>query len=128
METQKDCICFFLEIRKKDKVNVVGIITDGYRNLVEETNWKMKINIQLEGSTSQEIKSISNHLTHRYRFCIEFNHLKPGIYRAKAYDQDTGKLIAISNPLEIMDKEDKRQEIFWEKYMVILKERWDRKI
>ncbi len=100
-------------IRQKDTVNLIGIITDKYRNLVEEKNWKMKINIQLEGNNSKEIKDVSNYLTHRYRFCVDFKGLPAGIYRAKAYDQDTGKLIAVSNPLEIMGKNDKRQEIFW---------------
>ncbi len=100
-------------IKRKNKINLVGIITDKYRNIIEDKNWKMKINIHLEGKESKEIKNISSHLTHRYRFCIEFENLPPGLYRAKAYDQDTGKLITVSNPLEVMDRDDKRQEIFW---------------
>ncbi|MGB9642347.1 MAG: hypothetical protein ACP5JO_02665 [Candidatus Ratteibacteria bacterium] len=60
-----------------------------------------------------EIRDISNHLTTRYRFCIDFHNLLPGVYRAKAFDQDTGKLFAISNPVEIMDSRIEMEQIFW---------------
>ncbi|HOJ31149.1 MAG TPA: CehA/McbA family metallohydrolase [bacterium] len=100
-------------IREKETIDLVGIITDRYRNIVEDKNWKVKINILLEGSQKKEIKNISEHLTHRHRFCIDFHNLVPGIYRAKAFDQDTGKLLAISNPVEIMDASDNRDQIFW---------------
>ena len=100
-------------IKKRGKVSLVGIVTDKFRNIVSDRNWKMKIEIHLEGKQEKQINSISNHLTDRCRFCIDFENLKPGIYRAKAYDQDTGKLVAVSNPLEIMDEKDERDQIFW---------------
>ncbi len=100
-------------IKQREKIYLTGIITDKYRNIVEEKNWKTDISIILEGKENKEIKNISNNLVSRYKFLIEFNNLKPGIYRAKAYDNYTGKIIAQSNPMEIMDKNDEREEIFW---------------
>ncbi len=100
-------------IKKREKVRLVGIITDRFRNIVSDKNWKMKIEICLEGKQEKQIKDISNHFTDRHRFYIDFTGLKPGIYRAKAYDMDTGKLLAISNPVEIMDEKDERDQIFW---------------
>ncbi|HOK80398.1 MAG TPA: hypothetical protein PK303_06225 [bacterium] len=100
-------------IKQREIVNLVGIMTDRYRNIVNDTNWKTKINILLEGPQKKEIREISNHLTARYRFCIDFHNLLPGVYRAKAFDQDTGKLLAISNPVEIMNSKDEREQIFW---------------
>lgn len=100
-------------IKNKDSVGLVGLITDRFRNIVEDKNWKLKINIHLEGKQEKFITDISNHLTDRHRFCIDFHNLKPGIYRAKAYDQETGKLLAISNPCEIMEANDEREQIFW---------------
>lgn len=100
-------------IRKREKVELVGIITDRYRNIVEDRNWKTDIEIYLEGTQEKQIKSISNNLTDRYRFCIDFYGLAPGIYRAKAYDRNTGKLLATSNPLDIMKDNDERDQIFW---------------
>ncbi len=100
-------------IKERKEVFLTGIITDKYRNPVEEKNWKMKIRIEVEGEENKEIKNISNYLTHRYRFLIPFKNLKPGIYRAKAIDEETGKILAVSNPLKIIDKKSNKEEIFW---------------
>ncbi|MCM8821792.1 MAG: hypothetical protein NC831_03130 [Candidatus Omnitrophica bacterium] len=100
-----------IKIRKK--VELVGIITDKYRNIVDDKNWKMDIEIHIEGKKEKQIKNISHNLTDRYRFCIDFDNLEPGIYRAKAYDKNTGKLLATSNPVEIMKQDDEREQIFW---------------
>ncbi|MCM8759709.1 MAG: DUF3604 domain-containing protein, partial [Candidatus Omnitrophica bacterium] len=75
--------------------------------------WKFDIEIQLEGRQEKQVKSISNNLTDRYRFCVDFENLLPGIYRARAYEKNTGKLLATSNPLEIMEENDERDQIFW---------------
>lgn len=99
--------------KEKSKINLTGIITDKYRNIVEDKNWKLKVKILIEGNGKKEIKNISNYLTHRYRFSIPLEGLKPGVYRATAYDEDTGKILARSNPLQIIEKNSKKEEIFW---------------
>lgn len=100
-------------IKKTKSVKLVGVITDRFRNIVEDRNWQVKVDIHIEGPIQKQIKNISHNLTDRYRFTVEIDDLQPGIYRAMAYDQDTGKLVASSNALEIMQDNDEREQIFW---------------
>jgi len=98
--------------REGKKINVVGIITDKYRNPVKSALGR-KIRLRIEGRINKEIGNIKTYFTSHFRFEVPLSISQKGIYRIKAIDEDTGEIVAVSNPVEIMERKDKRSEIYW---------------
>ena len=98
---------------KGEEIKLTGIITDRYRNIVHRPP-KMKIKLTIEGTKKEATLDIKkNFFATPYRFLVPLGSLEPGIYRVKATDKDTGRVIAVSNPLEIVDSRSKKPNIYW---------------
>ncbi|MCK5594989.1 CehA/McbA family metallohydrolase [bacterium] len=98
--------------RKGEEIKLIGIITDKYRNLVRN-NLCVKFKLKIEGIAEKEIGDATGYFTARHKFVIPLPDLKAGLYRIKAIDEDTKKLIAVSNPLEIVEDGSEKPNIYW---------------
>jgi hypothetical protein len=104
----------FLSGRRKvgEEVFLTGLATDKYRNFVDK-HWKIDIFLQIESPGHKEVKEITGFLTRKYQFCLPLEGLKEGVHRVKAIERKTGKVVAVSNPIEILPKDSNALNIYW---------------
>jgi len=95
-----------------------GTFTDRFRN-VALGDPALRPSLVLECSdrdgnlTSVGELRLAGKLTRRSGFAVPLPHLTPGIYRVKAYTQDTHALLATSNPLAVTAEADPTPDIYW---------------
>jgi len=94
-------------------VRLTGLFTDRYRNLPARSPIPSDFELMLEGDGSRSLGSVAKRFTHWYRFQMPLSDLNPGVYRVSAVDRTHGKIIARSNPLQILDGDARESPVYW---------------
>lgn len=105
----------FLPGRRKLGARIIlhGVWTDRYRN-VPSAGTVPSARIFLIGPDGEsELSPTMGHFTDWYRFEMRLPDVKPGIYRVMAREQKSGRVLATSNPMEILPLGSKEKEVFW---------------
>jgi len=100
-------------VKQGESHRLGGLCTDRYRNVPSPGPIEGNIHLRLCGEKTYELGSAEGRFTRWYRFSVPLPSLPPGVYRAQAYDPQTGTVRAESNPMEILEPDDKRSEIYW---------------
>lgn len=91
-----------------------GTFTDHYRNSPPGGPLPAGIRLWLERGDEQiPLGTPEKRFVSRHRFALPLPDLPPGVYRAYAAKDETGDLLAASNPLEITSPGDHREEVYW---------------
>jgi len=98
--------------REGEEIELTGVFTDRYRNVCER-GVKMKVRLEVEGGTEREIIGAAGRFTAKHRFAVPLEGLRPGLYRVRAIEEDTGKVLAVSNPLQIVESDSEKPNIYW---------------
>ncbi|MBS3762812.1 MAG: CehA/McbA family metallohydrolase [Planctomycetes bacterium] len=95
-----------------ENAELVGIITDAYRNLAA-TPLPYDFELTLEGNDNIPLGDASGHYTANYRFAVPLPDLDPGVYRVRACRKDNGDEIAVSNPFHLQCPDASFPNIYW---------------
>ncbi|MFW5857549.1 MAG: CehA/McbA family metallohydrolase, partial [Planctomycetota bacterium] len=99
--------------RREDKpLRLTGILTDRYRNLAPHPV-RLRARLRVVGDDPAELPGPDGAFTHPHRFVVDLPPLSPGVHRVEAVDEDTGRVLAVSNPLEILAEDDPRPPVYW---------------
>ena len=100
-------------VRQGEPHNLGGTYTDRYRNVPSPGPIDGNIRLRLRGEKTYELGGPEKGFTRWYRFSVPLPAAPPGVYRAQAYDPQTGAVRAESNPMEILGPDDQRPAIYW---------------
>lgn len=100
-------------VRQQAHHRLSGIFTDRYRNAPSPGPIDGDVHLRLCGKTTHDLGSAEGRFDRWYRFSVTLPSLPPGVYRAHAYDPKTGAVRAESNPMEILESDDKRPAVYW---------------
>lgn len=92
-----------------------GIITDRYRNAATKRMHGIeKIELRLKKGNSKPVPLgyLAQYLVDHCRFNVNLPRLAKGIYRVVAVDIESGKQTALSNPLQVIGRNE-GDELFW---------------
>jgi hypothetical protein len=106
----------FLPGRRRigENLSLRGTITDRYRN-TPRTRQPMDLSFDLvleRGDETIPLSGPAGYMQRPHRFEVQLPPLEPGIYRAVARQPDA-RILARSNPLEVMEVSDERSPIYW---------------
>jgi hypothetical protein len=100
--------------RTDERLTLRGIVTDRYRNVPPEGPMDLDFRIDLESRESRyELGSPAGYYTAKDRFRIPLPDLPPGVYRAVALPRGSTRVMARSNPMEILPVESDRNCLYW---------------
>ncbi len=94
-----------------EKLKLNGLVTDRFRNLISRVE-PLRIKLELTGNIDLELP-FTGSFADKSTFSVELPKLEPGIYRARAIDSESGKALAVSNPLEIVPEDSEKPQIYW---------------
>lgn len=101
-------------IREGGDIYLSGVFTDRYRNIPKKSPIRNDFSLFIKSNKSRiPFGTPAKHFTKWNRFQKKLPNLKSGVYRVYALQNESKQIIACSNPLEIMVKEDSRNCIFW---------------
>ncbi len=97
-----------------EKIVLRGIFTDRFRNIPATrgipTNVRLRI---VDEAGERDLGRPRGRFEAPHRFRVPLGKLEPGVYRVRAYDAATGELMAQSNPLEVLDDDSDRGNVYW---------------
>ncbi|MGD9494810.1 MAG: CehA/McbA family metallohydrolase [Armatimonadota bacterium] len=100
--------------REDEEVVLRGIFTDRFRNVPTPRGIPIDIRLRIADKAGErDLGRPRGKFEAPHRFRLPLGKLEPGIYRIRAYDDATGECLAQSNPLEIVDDDSDRLNIYW---------------
>jgi hypothetical protein len=100
-------------VRQGEAPRLGGIYTDRYRNVPSPGPIEGNIRLRLCGVKTVELGGPQGCFARWYRFSVPLPALPGGVYRAQAYDSQTGTVCAESNPMEMLGPDDPRAAVYW---------------
>ena len=97
-----------------DALSLRGVFTDHYRNIPPSGPINANFELWLVGENDRiPLGTPAGHFTARHRFEVALPRLSPGVYRAIAYRPNTLDEVARSNPLEVINESESRDQVYW---------------
>ncbi len=97
-----------------EEIVLRGIFTDRFRSIPAArgipTNVRLRI---VDEAGERDLGRPRGRFEAPHRFRVPLGKLEPGVYRVRAYDAATGELMAQSNPLEVLDDDNDRGNVYW---------------
>jgi len=100
-------------VRAGENIRLKGLFTDRYRNLPARSPLPGDFVLRIVGDREIELGAAAEHFERWYRFGLELPQLDPGVYRVLAVEGDSGRVLARSNPLQVMAADSALSPIYW---------------
>ncbi|MGC9317489.1 MAG: CehA/McbA family metallohydrolase [Armatimonadota bacterium] len=101
-------------VHEDEEVILRGIFTDRYRNVPRTRGVPVDIRLRiLDEDGERDLGRPRGKFEAPHRFRMSLGKIEEGIYRVRAYDRTTGEPLAQSNPLEVLDDDDERLNVYW---------------
>jgi len=101
-------------LHEDEEVYLRGIFTDRYRNVPLTRGVPSDIRLRIADEAGErDLGRPRGRFEAPHRFRVGLGRLEKGLYRVRAYDVATGELLAQSNPLEVLDDDSNRLNVYW---------------
>ncbi len=101
-------------VHEDEQVCLRGVFTDRYRNVPATRGVPTDIRLRIVDEVGErDLERPRGRFEAPHRFRIDLGKLEKGLYRVRAYDVATGALLAQSNPLEVLDDDSDRLNVYW---------------
>ncbi|MFP4250414.1 MAG: hypothetical protein ACLFU7_12190, partial [Armatimonadota bacterium] len=101
-------------VHEDEEVSLHGIFTDRFRNVPSARGIPSHIRLTIVDRDGERgLGTPRGRFEAPHRFRMPLGHVERGLYRIRAWDADTGELLAQSNPMEVLAEEDERFNVYW---------------
>ncbi|MFW6155952.1 MAG: CehA/McbA family metallohydrolase [Armatimonadota bacterium] len=101
-------------VHEDEEVSLHGIFTDRFRNVPGPRGIPSHIKLTIVDKRGErEIGTPRGRFEAAHRFRMPLGTVEKGLYRIRAWDADTGDMLAQSNPMVVLDDDDDRPNVYW---------------
>ena len=101
-------------VHENEEIALHGIFTDRFRNVPATRGIPSHIRLTIEDRDGERaLGTPRGRFEAPHRFRMPLGHVEKGVYRIRAWDADTGELMAQSNPMWVLDEDDERFNVYW---------------
>jgi len=101
-------------VHEDEEVSLHGIFTDRFRNVPSPRGIPSHIRLTIvDREGERPLGTPRGRFEAPHRFRMPLGHVEKGLYRIRAWDPDTGELLAQSNPMEVLDEDDEGFNVYW---------------
>lgn len=101
-------------VHEDEEVALRGIFTDRFRNIPGARGIPSHIKLTIvDKDGEREIGTPRGKFEAPHRFRMPFGKVDKGLYRVRAWDADTGELMAQSNPMVVLAEDADRLNVYW---------------
>jgi hypothetical protein len=101
-------------VHENEEVSLYGIFTDRFRNIPPSRGIPSRIRLTIVDEGGERgLGTPRGRFEAPHRFRMPLGQVEEGLYRVRAWDADTGELMAQSNPMVVLDEEDEGFNVFW---------------
>ncbi len=102
------------QVHAGEEVSLQGIFTDRFRNVPDARGIPSRVRLTIEDEAGERgMGTPRGRFTAPHRFTMPLGRMDPGLYRIRAWDADTGDLLARSNPMRVLNEDDERLNVYW---------------
>ena len=101
-------------VHEGEEARLHGVFTDRYRNTPEARGIPARVRLTImDGAGERELGNPRGKFVAPHRFDMLLGRLEPGVYRVRAEDAHSGEVLALSNPLEVVEKGSGQLNVYW---------------
>ena len=101
-------------VHADEKVFLRGVFTDRFRNVPDARGIPARVRLTIVDKAGERELGIPRgwfEAPHRFRMAL--GKVEPGLYRVRPWDTATGEMLAQSNPMVVLEKEDEQMNVYW---------------
>ncbi len=101
-------------VHEDEEVSLHGIFSDRFRNVPAARGIPSHMRLTIvDKAGERDLGTPRGRFGAAHRFVMPLGRVEKGLYRIRAWDADTGELMAQSNPMRVLAKGDKRPNVYW---------------
>jgi hypothetical protein len=101
-------------VHEDEEIVLHGIFTDRFRNVPGPRGIPARIRLTIvDRDGERDMGTPRGKFTAPHRFRMLLGKIEDGLYRVRAWDAETGELLALSNPMRVVEEDDKRDNVYW---------------
>lgn len=101
-------------VHEDEEVSLRGVFTDRFRNVPGPRGIPSHIRLTIvDDDGERDLGTPRGRFEAPHRFRMPLGRVERGLYRIRAWDADTGDLMAQSNPMLVLDDDDERPNVYW---------------
>ena len=101
-------------VHEDEEVSLHGIFSDRFRNVPEARGIPSHVRLTIvDEAGERDLGTPRGRFEAAHRFVMPLGRVEKGLYRIRAWDADTGELMAQSNPMQVLANDSKQPNVYW---------------